>query len=465
MVSLQLNQIMAQNLILNLKKLGIKLLVGLLHGLIHLKNLIVLILTWAVWKPLRWFGKTVLFSFAVKIYKIGLFVKIQWWDKIYAPIKIKIIHPLTRRYVTHTVIALIAIFSITSNISAKAASLENSEQIGRKSILYVLSSNNSDSEFTDFIQETADSGNARAVSYLEPDIGITLPAAALNNQDFSGDLPIVSAGNDSALINPSLPGSAASTNTRTKVVEYVVQGGDTISTIAEKFNISTNTVLWANNLSSSGTIRPGDKLTILPTSGVLHKVKSGDTLDKIAKYYDTTGDKIVQFNALADASDLDVGEYLVVPDGKVPPPPAPKPKPAVASKNTVNIPPVTVVQTNGKMLWPNGCSRISQYFGWRHTGVDIACPLNTPILAADDGVVSRVQYLNTGYGHNVIVDHGGGIQTLYGHMTTIYVSVGDSVERGQTIGLEGSTGRSTGPHLHFEVRIGGKVYNPLNYIK
>lgn len=453
---------MAQNALFLLKKAGIKLLVGLLNGLVHLKNLIVFLLTWTVIKPLSWFSKTVLFSFAVKIYKIGLFIKIRWWDKIYAPIKIKIIYPLTRRYVTHSIIALITLLSVASSLSAKAASLENVEQIGKKSILYTLS-DSSDSEFNDFVQETADTGGIKTTSYLE-DVGIALPTATLNSEDFSGDLPIIARENDSTLLNPNMP-SIADSGTRTKIVDYEVEGGDTIGSIAEKFSISVNTILWANSLTATSTIRPGDKLVILPTSGVLHKVKNGDTVEKIAKYYSADAEKILESNALPNSSDIKIGEYIIVPDGKVPAP-VPAPRTTVASRNVVTIPSrTTPVPTSGKMLWPNGCSRISQYFGWRHTGVDIACPAGTPILAADDGVVTRVQYIETGYGHNVMIDHGDGVVTLYGHMTTIYVKNGETVKRGQEIGLEGSTGRSTGPHLHFEVRINGKIYNPLNYIK
>ena len=453
---------MAQNALFLLKKAGIKLLVGLLNGLVHLKNFTVFILTWTVIKPLSWFNKTVLFSFAVKIYKFALFIKIRGWDKIYAPIKVKIIYPLTRRYVTHTVIALIALLSVASSLNAKAASLENAEQIGKKSILYTLSLNE-DSEYNDYVQETAEMGNVKTVNYLGEDFGISQSAVALGtDSDFATDLPIASIGDDSTLLNPNLP-SNINSNSRTKVVEYQVEGGDTISTIAEKFSLNVTTILWANKLSSTSTIRPGDKLVILPTDGVLHQVKSGDSVEKIAKYYNTVAEKVLEFNALPDASDINVGEYLIVPDGKVP---APVIRPTtVATRNTVRVPSSSPVPSSGKMLWPNGCSRISQYFGWRHTGVDIACPAGTPILAADDGVVTRVQYLKTGYGHNVMINHGDGVVTLYGHMTTINVKNGDTVKKGEEIGLEGSTGRSTGPHLHFEVRIGGKIYNPLNYIK
>jgi murein DD-endopeptidase MepM/ murein hydrolase activator NlpD len=455
---------MAQNALFLLKKMGIKILAGFLNGLIHLKNLTVFILTWTVAKPLWWLGKTVLFSFAVKIYKIALVVKIRWWDKFYAPIKTKFIYPLTRRYVIHSVIILIALLSVSSNISAKEASLENAEQIGQKSILYTLTYNN-DSELNDFDLETADTGGVRTVSYLGQDVGLSLPAAAIGDENFSGDLPIPSIGEDSAFLNPILP-STINENSRTKIVEYQVEGGDAISTIAEKFSLNVTTILWANKLTSTSTIRPGDKLVILPTNGVLHQVKTGDTVDKIAKYYSADAEKVLEFNALPDASDIKIGETLIVPGGVAPKPiPAPTPRTTVASRNTVNIPSLSTVPTGGKMIWPNGCSRITQYYGWRHTGIDIACSAGTSILAADDGVVSRVQYIKTGYGHNVMIDHGGGVVTLYGHMTKILVEAGDTVKRGQEIGLEGSTGRSTGPHLHFEVRINGKIYNPLNYIK
>jgi len=268
---------MAQNLLFNLKKLGIKILLGLLNGLAHLKNIIVFILTWTVAKPLRWLGKTVLFSFIIKFYRIALFIKIQWWDKIYAPVKIKIIHPLTRRYVTHSVIALITIFSISSNISAKEASLENAEQIGQKSILFTLAYRDG---MEDFIKETSELAGAKvATSYLTSDIGGIFPGGGISNET-EENLPIA---DDSTIWNLSLPSTSLNTNIRSKVVDYIVAGGDTVSTIAEKFGIKVNTILWANNLSSGSTIRPGDKLTILPTDGVLHKVKSNDTLDKIAK--------------------------------------------------------------------------------------------------------------------------------------------------------------------------------------
>ncbi len=449
---------MAQNLLFNLKKLGIKILVAVLDGLVYFKKISIIVLTWTVWKPLCWLGKTVLFSFIIKFYRLGLFAKIQWWDKIYAPVKVKIIHPLTRRYVTHIVIALITIFSITSNISAKEASLENAEEVGRKSILFSLAYRDG---MEDFVQETSElTGVKVATTYLSSDIGGTFLGGGTSNET-EENLPII---DDSTLWNPNLPSTSLNMNARSKSVDYIVAEGDAISTIAEKFGLKVNTILWANNLSSGSTIRPGDKLTILPTDGVLHKVKTNDTLDKIAKYYNTTSDKITEFNALADANDLIVGEFLIVPDGKVPPPPPPTPKPVsrLASKNVFKIPSSSSSSSKG-MIWPTSGHVITQYFGWRHTGLDIDGDLTSPIYAAESGTVILAGW-GTGYGLHARISHGNGVETVYGHLSKLFVEKGETVEKGQTIGMMGSTGWSTGSHLHFEVRLGSKRVNPLDYL-
>jgi murein DD-endopeptidase MepM/ murein hydrolase activator NlpD len=116
------------------------------------------------------------------------------------------------------------------------------------------------------------------------------------------------------------------------------------------------------------------------------------------------------------------------------------------------------------MAWPTQGHRITQYYSWRHHGLDIANKTGTPLYSSDAG---RVQYAgwSNGYGNNVIIDHGGGKQTRYAHLSKFYCNTGDSVAKGETIGAMGNTGWSTGPHLHFEVIINGTKYNPLNYIR
>lgn len=253
---------------------------------------------------------------------------------------------------------------------------------------------------------------------------------------------------------------------RTTIIYYTVQNGDTVSTIARRFGLTVNTILWANNLTAYSLIRPGDSLTILPYSGVLYTVKSGDTVSKIASRYGVDGDKISSCNDVA--AGLKVGQKIVIPGAK-----KITTQTSVAQtsnsglsiiKDLIKAP---AVRTSGsKMIWPTAGYRITQYFSWRHTGVDIANRIGTPIYAADDGVVeiARGGY-NGGYGNTIVINHGGGVKTRYGHASKLFVKVGDEVEKGENIAAMGSTGRSTGPHLHFEVLINGARYNPLNYIR
>lgn len=258
------------------------------------------------------------------------------------------------------------------------------------------------------------------------------------------------------------------TAARTEIIYYAVQNGDTISTISRRFGITVNTILWANNLSAYSLIRPGDKLTILPYSGVLYTVKKGDTLARIAQTYGIELEKIVSCNDLG--ASIAVGQKIIIPGAK-------KIETATAKRTTSSsytgisvikdlIKSPTAKVSGNKMAWPTVGNRITQYFSWRHNGLDIANKIGTPIYAADSGtvVISQGGY-NGGYGNTIVIDHGGGKKTRYGHASKLLVKVGEKVEKGETIMLMGSTGRSTGSHLHFEVLINGARYNPLNYIK
>jgi murein DD-endopeptidase MepM/ murein hydrolase activator NlpD len=252
---------------------------------------------------------------------------------------------------------------------------------------------------------------------------------------------------------------------RDQVIEYTVQPGDTVSEIADKFGISADTIRWENNLASLNSIKPGQVLRILPVSGVRHKVTRGETIYSIAKKYDANPQAVVDFpfNTFTDDETfaLAVGQDLIVPDGKKPNEVLWSPTRYVA-QNTPNAGSVSAI---GTFIWPIG-GRITQRFTWYHKGLDIATAFGTPILAADSGVVMVAGWPdNSGYGNRVVIDHGNGYQTWYGHMSKVLVSVGQTVSRGSQIGLEGSTGRSTGPHCHFEIRKNGVPVNPLDYLK
>lgn len=257
-----------------------------------------------------------------------------------------------------------------------------------------------------------------------------------------------------------------STPQRTEIVYYTVQNGDTVSTIARKFDISVNTILWANNLGAFSLIRPGDSLTILPYSGILYTVKKGDTLAKISKKYGIEIEKIISCNTLGNS--LTVGAKIIIPGAK-------KINETVAVRRTTpSYTGVSIIKdlvktgstkvSGNKMAWPTEGHRITQYFSWRHQGLDIANKTGTPLYAADDGTVEFAGWA-TGYGYSIVINHGGGKKTRYAHASKLFVSVGEEVEKGENIAAMGSTGWSTGPHIHFEVIINGGKYNPLNYIK
>ena len=269
-------------------------------------------------------------------------------------------------------------------------------------------------------------------------------------------------------VSASTQGVEISTNfsedVRGEIVDYTVQKGDTVGSIAAKFGISTDTILWQNNLTSRSTIKDGQTLKILPITGVAHKVSKGDTVYSIAKKYDVDPQTIVNypFNSFSndETFQLAIGQTVIVPDGVKP---SEVVGPQVARVRQIT-PDAGTIAGSGVFVWP-AAGTITQRFVWYHPGVDIANRAAPDILAADGGVVLAAGWESTGYGNRVIIDHKNGYRTLYGHMQKIYVVPGQGVNRGSSIGKMGSTGRSTGTHLHFEVYVNGTRINPLGVLQ
>lgn len=259
--------------------------------------------------------------------------------------------------------------------------------------------------------------------------------------------------------------TVASDRLREKIIEYTVAPGDTISSIAAKFNISEDTIRWQNKLDKKGTIKVGQKLEILPVTGVSHKVVKGDTVYSIAKKYDASPQAIVDFPYNTFTNDetfaLAVGQIVIVPDGVMP-----DETPTAPVERIRQITPdAGTVVASGNFVWPASGS-ITQRFAWYHKGIDIANKAAPDVLAADAGKVIVAGWPdNYGYGNRVMIDHGNGFVTLYAHLSAIYVKGGQTVARGAAIGKMGSTGRSTGTHLHFEVIKSGTRLNPLSVLK
>lgn len=249
-----------------------------------------------------------------------------------------------------------------------------------------------------------------------------------------------------------------------QVSEYTVKDGDTLSSIAAKFDLSIESVKWANPSINWQKVKPGVSVSIPPVTGVVYKVRPGDTVYSIAKKFQTEAQGIVDFpmNTFSDDETfaLVAGQTLIVPDGIMPDEAAPS-APNIAR---ILTPDAGSVTASGSFVWP-GFGRLTQPFRWYHKGLDIANHDGGAILAADSGTVVVSGWTNSGYGNHVIIDHGNGFQTLYAHLSSISVANGIRVTRGTVIGQMGSTGRSTGTHLHFEIRNSSGNVDPMGYLK
>ena len=295
---------------------------------------------------------------------------------------------------------------------------------------------------------------------LAPFLANTYPVFSQNATDAS---KIAASSGQSIVVGENVFQTEISQKPRDKIITYTVQKGDTVSTIAQKFGISQDTVRWANDLSDDN-LNVGDTLQILPVTGIAYKVQSGDTVYSIAKKFDTEAQKIVDFpfNDFANPETFSLvnGQMLIVPDGI-------KPSEQPYIKRQIFIAQGPTAVSSAGFTWPMHGS-ISQFASWYHMALDITDPVGTPIVAAQSGVVSAVSIggWDYGYGTNVYIDGGNGYKTHYAHMSSVTVSVGQSVTAGKTIiGYSGNTGRSTGPHLHFEVIKNGVLVNPLPFLQ
>lgn len=230
---------------------------------------------------------------------------------------------------------------------------------------------------------------------------------------------------------------------------YTVHPGDTIETIAKMYNVSANTVRWTNELKKGAVLKPGDNLIILPITGIQHTVKKGETIKGLAKKYGGNFEEIVAYNDLDVNKGLTIGDTIIIPDGEE--------STIVSSTKPGSKVPAKYSgpSYSGYFMKPVTSYRRTQgLHGYLHNAIDMAAPLGTSIYAAAEGkvIIAKTGGWNSGYGNYIVISHPNGTQTLYGHLSRINVSVGQRVSKGDNIAGMGSTGKSTGSHLHFEVR-------------
>lgn len=302
--------------------------------------------------------------------------------------------------------------------------------------------------FLSFLENIFNGGQASEIAYNSQNMPL-LQAPQSSDPGAVGGATI-SFVEDSAILPIVGPlGSIADVDTYKldQITTYTVRAGDSISEIAQMFGVSVNTIYWANDLKKGQLIKTGQVLVILPISGIQYEVKKGDTLKSLAKKFKSDEEEILAFNGLAGNA-LTVGETIIIPNAEVVIPSASANSGATARLRGSSGPAI-----DGYFIRPiNGGRKTQGLHGFN--GVDLANSCGTPIYASAGGtvIVARSQGWNGGYGEYVVIAHPNGTQTVYSHLSSVYVSVGQYVPQGFILGTVGSTGNSTGCHIHFEIR-------------
>lgn len=298
--------------------------------------------------------------------------------------------------------------------------------------------------------DTSEEPTAPATLALVEEDGMSLSPVVT----ITGDLP----GNDTG----PLENLGSDDQTR-----YIVREGDTLADIAEIFGISVSTIKNANEKETKSKLKAGMELVIPPIDGIEYTIVKGDTFTGIAKKFNVDADDIADFNYILDRTSLVAGSKIFIPNGKPLPEIKPAPTRSTSSSSTSSSKGVSLGFTGslGKPVSGPVTSGYGMRSAGMHKGIDFGVPVGTPIYAAASGYVKKASSgYNGGFGNMVVIGHSQ-YDTLYAHMSRIATTTGAYVEKGQVIGYSGNTGRSTGPHLHFEVRVGGKPVNPTSYLK
>lgn len=303
--------------------------------------------------------------------------------------------------------------------------------------------------------------------------GVESAALELESGSTSSNLPQITFIDQLAVSRMANPRTIIPTRARKEVIMYTIESGDSVFGIAQKFNLKPETILWANKDTLNDDphmISVGLELRIPPVDGVYYLWKEGDTLEKVANDLKVDPEEILNWTPNhIDRTDPEISAetYVMVPNGQrefqqwvVPTIPR---GPAGVNGTIPGACDTSAggAYGTGTFIWPTNNRFISGNDYWSgHLAIDIGAVTGDSVYASDSGVVVYAGSISGGYGNMVMIDHGNGYQTLYAHLSAVRVRCGQSVYQGNIIGAAGSTGNSTGPHLHFEVRYFGGFVNP-----
>ena len=445
---------------IRVKKLLAEILILLIKALFLIKKILVFILNYFIFKPLKLILGFFFFKIIINIYYkyILIYKKIKEINK-----KNNSHFYIFKKNYPIFILIIIGLILTFNGLSKNKTPFE--KRVYKTALAQTITSDFSVAAPEELIVESGYEERPSIIvqsKYIEQkDLIKNHQQVLLNSQNEENNILV-----SDSLNRPAIAQTPKARDARKEVVEYVVQSGDTISSIAQDFGVSVETILWENNLTSRSLIRPGNTLKILPQTGLMHIIARNETISSISKKYDVSSDSIIIANNLDTDEILKLNQKIFIPGGKKIVVPAPVSRPTYTGTSIAQSVPTTpsTSYSGGKLLWPTVGHRITQYYSWKHNGLDIANKTGTPLYAAESGTVERSGW-NTGYGYNVVINHGGGLKTLYAHASKLHVKAGDSVNRGDIIADMGSTGWSTGPHIHFEVISNGVKQNPLNYIQ
>lgn len=375
--------------------------------------------------------------------------------------KVKFHYP---HFAVELLLLLILVFAISANLKAQANS--QNPQTPNRSLLFVFLKNHP--SIHPNLVESLESVNMNIKLASRQELEKQILAASTkdsNNKKPLNESVILPTLSGSALLKPN-PATSNESLAKRDIEVYQVRGGDTVARIANAYGISIDTIVWENNLSNASYIKPGQELKILPVSGVKHTVLTGETIGGIAKKYGVDSEDVMEYNEIEFEEHIFPGEEIIIPNGVKKTPPSPARQQYLAGLQKEDYKKIEVplnYQGSTSLIWPLPAAyRLSQGFRSRHRAIDIPCR-DCEVVAAANGIVELGGW-QRGYGNTIVLNHGGGLKTRYAHGSKLLVSAGQTVIAGQPIMISGSTGRSSGPHLHFEVKKDGVFLDPLKSV-